>query len=213
MNRSFLFLLLLASCAADGLPQDSAEREKAAQILSTSPDGAFQVRRWQAPPGELGEARKTLAVTLPSGRPVYEWNSMLGATAILWSPDSRHVAINDMPGDNGDELLLLALDPSAAGAVSVRERDGKAVASEITKRHGNFLSKVEKAILRASEWREGRLWCTVNGSFTPKREPSVHVPFHYLWVYGVHGTDAPVMEQEWTRTEPGEKAFRDDGKP
>lgn len=200
------FLLLLAAFTVPVWPQ---EVTNPGQVLSTSPDGGFQVRRFQADPGERGEARKTLSVTTAAGKTLYAWDSALGATTVLWSPDSRYVAVNDMPGEKGDQMFLLAIDPSSRTAIPLRDRNGSVLKAEVEKRHGSFLSRIEKAVLRASDWKEGRLWCTVTGTFAPKRQPAVHVPFHHLWVYKVDGTNPPVLEQEWTLTDPKERPTRD----
>lgn len=201
-----LLALLLLLGAGLGRCQTGAE---AGQVLSTSPDGAFQIRRFQADPGERGEARKTLSLITARGKTLYAWDSPLGATTVLWSPDSRHVAVNDMPGEKGDQLFLLAIDSSSQTAIPLRERNGSALTAEVEKRHGSFLSRIEKAVLRASEWKDGHLWCTVTGTFVPKRQPTVHVPFHHLWVYKLNGTNAPLLEQEWTLTDPKERPTRD----
>ena len=205
--RVLLFLLAAASPLMRAQEPQNAARPD--QILSSSPDGSFQIRRRQADPGEHGEALKTLSLTTSAGKTLYEWNSSLGATTVLWSPDKRYVAVNDMPGEKGDQMFLFAIDPSSGMVTPLRERNGSRLSAEVEKRHGSFLSKIEKSVLRASEWKEGRLWCTVTGTFIPKRQPSVHVPFHHLWVYKVDGTNAPVLEQEWTLTDPKERARRD----
>jgi hypothetical protein len=180
-----------------------------ATLLSKSPDGRFLLRRERAESGDRGEARKTLAICSPEGKVLYEWFSPLGATTPLWSSDSRLLAVNDMPGEAGDQLRIFYLDPSRKTANPLRDPDGAKLKSEVEKRHGNFLSTVDKATLRASEWKEGHLWCTVTGTFSPKRQPTVHVPFHHLWVYRIDGTNAPVLEQEWTLTDPKERSYRD----
>ena len=177
--------------------------------LSKSPDGKFLLCRHQAEASDRGEARKTLSIRSPAGKVLYEWLSPLGATTPLWSPDSRFLAVNDMPGEAGDQLRIFRLDPSGTTALPLRDPDGRKLRADVEKRHGNFLSTVEKVALRASEWKEGRLWCTVTGTFSPKRQPSVHVPFHHLWVYRLNGTNAPVLEQEWTLTDPKERSYRD----
>lgn len=196
---ALLFLLILLS------PAHSEETT----VLSTSPDGKFLLRRERAESGDRGEARKTLTICSKEGKVLYEWFSPLGATTPLWSGDSRFLAVNDMPGEAGDQLRIFYLDPAETSAVSLRDPDGAKLKSEVEKRHGNFLSNVDKAALRASEWREGRLWCTVTGTFSPKRQPTVHVPFHHLWVYRIDETNAPVLEQEWTLTDPKERSYRD----
>jgi len=196
---ALLFLLILLS------PAHSEETT----VLSTSPDGKFLLRRERAESGDRGEARKTLTICSKEGKVLYEWFSPLGATTPLWSGDSRFLAVNDMPGEAGDQLRIFYLDPAGTSAVSLRDPDGAKLKSEVEKRHGNFLSNVDKAALRASEWKEGRLWCTVTGTFSPKRQPTVHVPFHHLWVYRIDGTNAPVLEQEWTLTDPKERSYRD----
>jgi hypothetical protein len=180
-----------------------------ATLLSKSPDGRFLLRRERAESGDRGEARKTLAICSPEGKVLYEWFSPLGATTPLWSSDSRFLAVNDMPGEAGDQLRIFYLDPSRKTATPLRDPDGAKLKSEVEKRHGNFLSTVDKATLRATEWKEGHLWCTVTGTFSPKRQPTVHVPFHHLWVYRIDGTNAPVLEQEWTLTDPKERSYRD----
>ena len=180
-----------------------------ATLLSKSPDGRFLLRRERAESGDRGEARKTLAICSQEGKVLYEWFSPLGATTPLWSADSRLLAVNDMPGEAGDQLRIFYLDPSGKTAAPLRDPDGAKLKSEVEKRHGNFLSTVDKATLRASEWKEGRLWCTVTGTFSPKRQPTVHVPFHHLWVYRINGTNAPVLEQEWTLTDPKERSYRE----
>jgi hypothetical protein len=58
------------------------------------------------------------------------------------------------------------------------------------------------------EWKEENLWCTVTGSFSPKRDPSLRVPFHHLWVFRITGEDGPVLLQEWTLTDPKEHPER-----
>ncbi|NBZ96089.1 MAG: hypothetical protein EBR40_06650 [Proteobacteria bacterium] len=199
--RLLQFLSLLA-LAFTGNTQETT-------LLSKSPDGRFLLRRERAESGDRGEARKTLAICSREGKVLYEWFSPLGATTPLWSGDSHFLAVNDMPGEAGDQLRIFCLDPSGKTAVPLRDPDGAQLKSEVEKRHGNFLSTVDKASLRASEWKEGRLWCTVTGTFSPKRQPTVHVPFHHLWVYRIDGTNAPVLEQEWTLTDPKERSYRD----
>ncbi len=178
-------------------------------LLSRSPDGKFLLRRERAESGERGEARKTLSICSPGGKVLYEWISPLGATTALWSGDSRFLALNDMPGDAGDQLRVFHLDPSGRSVTPLRDPDGAKLRAEVERRHGSFLSRVDKAALRASEWKDGRLWCAVTGTFSPKRQPTVHVPFHHLWVYRIDGTNTPVLEQEWTLTDPKERSYRD----
>jgi hypothetical protein len=186
-----------------------AAHAEEATILSKSLGGRFLLRRERAESGDRGEARKTLAICSPVGKVLYEWFSPLGATTPLWSGDSHFLAVNDMPGEAGDQLRIFYLDPSGTSAVPLRDPDGTKLKSEVEKRHGNFLSTVDKATQRASEWKDGHLWCTVTGTFSPKRQPTVHVPFHHLWVYRLDGTNAPVLEQEWTLTDPKERSYRD----
>jgi hypothetical protein len=203
MSKVGPFLLLcLLMVASTAFPQEST-------VLSQSPDGKFLLRRQQAEAGDRGEARKTLVICSPDGKVLYEWLSPLGATTALWSGDSRFLALNDMPGEAGDQLRVFYLDPSGSKVLPLRDPDGRKLKAEVDKRHGSFLSSVDKVALRASEWKEGRLWCTVTGTFSPKRQPTVHVPFHHLWVYRIDGTNAPVLEQEWTLTDPKERSYRD----
>ena len=177
-------------------------------LLSTSPDGTVILRRTQADSGERGEARKSLELCTAEGKVLFSWISALGATSTFWSPDSRYVAINDMPGDGGDTLRLFSIDAQKPEIKVMREPDGKKLRREIESRHGSFLSTVEKAGIRAMEWKEGNLWCTVTGSFSPKRDPSLRVPFHHLWVFRITGEDGPVLLREWTLTDPKEHPER-----
>jgi hypothetical protein len=179
------------------------------QTLSTSPDGKFMVCREQAEYGERGEARKRMEICSDSGKELYAWISGLGATTLLWSPDSRYLAVNDMPGEDGDLVRLFHLDPDAGSVTPLREPDGKKLLEEEESRHGSFFSTVERVHLRALEWREGRLWCLFTGSVHLKREPMIHASFHYLWVFAVHGVEAPKRLEEWKRTEPEEVPARD----
>jgi len=91
----------------------------------------------------------------------------------------------------------------------VRDPDGKKLRQEVETRHGSFLSKVDAVTLRASEWKEGKLWCLLTGTFSPKRQSSVHIPFHHLWVLKLDGNNAPILQEEWTLTDPQEKAYRE----
>jgi len=185
-----------------------AEMSPEGQVLSVSPDGKFGLRRLPAAPGERGEARKELEITL-QGRVIYRWTSAIGAASLLWSPDSKYLAVNEAPGDQGDQLRLFALDPVKSGVVPLREPNGGKLRSEVESRHGNFLSWVDRVSLRAMDWREGRLWCKVSGIFTPKRQSGVHIPFHHLWVFQVNGASDPLLIEEWTLTDPKEQAYRD----
>jgi hypothetical protein len=184
----------------------------AANILSTSPDGKFQLRRLEAISGELGEARKEVEITTPSGRVLYKWISPIGATSALWSPDSKYLAVNEAPGDQGDQLRLFALDSSKPLVTSLREPNGRKLRAEVESRHGSFLSVIERVSLRAMDWREGQLWCKLTGNFTPKRQPTVHVPFHHLWVLRMEGDSDPSLTEEWTLTDPKERSYRDQGR-
>lgn len=179
------------------------------QTLSTSPDGKFLVRRSQADPGEHGETRKNLEICSASGTVLYSWGSGLGYSTVFWSPDSRYLALNDMPGEQGDLVRIFALDAAKQTVSSIREPNGKKVLKEEDARHGSFLSTIDKVNLRAVEWRDGNLWCELTGSAHPKREPMVHVPFHHLWVLGMKGEELPIFLEEWTRTSPGEYPVRD----
>jgi len=184
-------------------------QSQSSQVISTSPDGRFSIRREQASSGELGEARKSLVICARDGKPLYEWVSGIGATTVLWSPDGRFVAVNDMPGEKGDLLRLFTVNATAPSVIPIRDPDGKKLRQEVETRHGSFLSKVDAVTLRASEWKDGKLWCLVTGTFSPKRQSSVHVPFHHLWVLKTDGKNSPVVEQEWTLTDPKERAYRD----
>ncbi len=185
-----------------------AEMSPEGQPLSVSPDGMFELRRLPAAPGERGEARKELEITL-QGRVIYQWTSAIGAASILWSPDSKYLAVNEAPGDQGDQLRLFALDSVKPEVTPLREPNGSKLRSEVESRHGNFLSRVDRVSLRAMDWREGRLWCKLSGIFTPKRQSGVHVPFHHLWVLQVNGASDPLLIEEWTLTDPKEQASRD----
>ena len=202
VHRPFLLLLFLV------LPIGGM-RAQTATVISSSSDGNFQLRRQQSEASDLGEARKVLSLCDKGGKVLYQWTSGLGTTSALWSPDGRFVAINDMPGEKGDFLRIFALDPTTIVVTPVRDPDGKKLRQEVETRHGSFLSKVDAVMLRASEWKEGKLWCLLTGTFSPKRQSSVHIPFHHLWVMKLDGNNAPVLQEEWTLTDPKEKAYRD----
>jgi len=176
--------------------------------LSQSPDGFFQLRRLPADPGERGEARKILEIIDPGGKTLFQWISPLGVSSAIWSQDSRFLAVNDGPGRGGDQVWIFSLDRNAKRVMPLREPDGKKLKEEMACRHGSFLHFVEAVSFRGLEWRDNRLWCSVNGTHSPKRNRSVHIPFHYLWVLEMSGSSTPLVE-EWTRTDPKEKPFRD----
>lgn len=181
-------------------------------VLSHSPEAHFQLRRLPADPGEHGEARKTLEITDREGKTLFQWISPLGASSAIWSQDSRFLAVNDGPGRGGDQVWIFSLDPGAGRVIQLREPDGKRLIQELENRHGSFLHLVGGVAFRALEWRENRLWCSLNGNFLPKRNKSVHIPFHYLWVMGIEdGVGVRFLEQ-WTRTDPKEKPVLDTGK-
>jgi len=202
MRRPLLILLFLV------LPITGMQAQNSA-VISSSPDGNFQLRRQQGESSDLGESRKVLSLCDKGGKVLYQWTSGLGTTSALWSPDGRLVAINDMPGEKGDLLRIFALDSSTGSVTPVRDPDGKKLRQEVETRHGSFLSKVDAVTLRASEWRDGKLWCLLSGTFSPKRQSSVHIPFHHLWVLKLDGGNALVLQEEWTLTDPKEKAYRD----
>jgi hypothetical protein len=189
------------------LPMSFAETN--AVTLSQSPDGMFQLRRMQADSGERGEARKVLEISDREGKTLFRWISSIGTSSALWSPDSKFLAVNDSPGSGGDQLWIFSLDLKAKRAVPIREPDGKKLRAEIESRHGSFLNLIEGVTLRAQEWKENRLWCSVNGTYSPKRNKTVHVPFHYLWILGVGGGGSTSIVEEWERTDPKERPVRD----
>ena len=199
-----LLMLFMESRGVAQTPQSSSP-----QTIATSPDGKFSVRREQAESGEHGEARKSLEICSASGKVLYSWMGGLGATTALWSPDGHYLAINDMPGESGDLVRIFHLDPEKPAVIPLREPDGKKLLKEVEERHGTFFSTIEGVHFRAEEWREGRLWCLLAGQSHPKRQPAVHVPFHYLWVLGVQGAETPVLVEEWTRTDPKERSYRE----
>ena len=77
----------------------------------------------------------------------------LGVTKLLWSPVSSYLAVNDRPGEQGDILRLLALDPIKLSVTSMREPDEKKLLYEEEVRHGSFLSTVDTIGFHAMEWR------------------------------------------------------------
>lgn len=178
-------------------------------VLSQSPDGYYQFRRLPADPGERGEARKTLEITDRGGKTLFQWISPLGASSAFWSQDGRLLAVNDGNGRGGDQVWIFSLDPVSRRVIPIREPDSRKVHAEVESRHGGFFSTLEQVSLRCLEWKGDRLWCQVTGTFAPKRQRGIHVPFHYLWVFRVRGTEAPVLEEEWTRSDPKELPIRD----
>ena len=205
LAASLMFLILPYHASLRG----ADSQDGAVSLLSTSPDGMFLLRRRQADSNDHGESQKSLEIVTSSGKVLYSWVSPLGATTALWSPDGKYLALNDMPGDKGDQLRLFALNAGSASLVPIRDPDGKKLRAEVEARHGSFLSLVDKVSLRALDWRGGRLWCQLDGTFRPKRQPSVYVPFHHLWVFLPNGTNQPLFQQEWTLTDPKERPVRE----
>jgi len=208
-NPARLLLLSIGLIAHHGVHAATEPLDVPRSIISRSPDGIFQLCRMQANPGERGEARKILEITGRNGKILYQWSSPLGATTALWSRDFGHLAVNDAPGDRGDQLRVFALDGANQRVTPLREPDGAKLRSEVESRHGGFFSALERVTLRSLEWKEDRLWCQVTGTFSPKRQRGIHVPFHYLWIFKVRGEEAPVLQEEWTRTDPKERPVRD----
>jgi len=202
MHRTFLILLFLVT-PITGL------RSQTVSVIAVSPDKHFRLLRQQGESSNRGEARKVLSLCNKEGKLFYQWTSGLGTTTVFWSPDGRFVAINDMPGEKGDLLRIFALDPATPSVTPLRDPDGKKLRQEVETRHGSFLSKVDAVTLRASEWKEGRLWCLLTGTFSPKRQAAVHIPFHNLWVFKMDGKNMPILQEEWTLTDPWEKSYRD----
>lgn len=193
---------------AVALAGPSAPGVEAEHVVSVSPDGGFLLVRSRAEPGERGGAMKSVEIRNSAGRTLYRWISPIGAAVPYWSPDSAFLAVNDSPGERGDQLRVFQLDKSG-GVIPVREPNVLLLREEAGKRHGNFLSRLGDVSLTAVEWREGRLWCLLHGIVSPKRQPSLHVPFHDLVVYSF-GSGTAVLQEVWSRTEPGERAVRDD---
>jgi hypothetical protein len=208
-REALIATALVCSYPIDLTSLHAAEAEVGATILSTSPDGKFVLQRKKADSNDHGEAKKSLEIVTSSGQVLYAWTSPLGATTALWSPDSQYLALNDMPGDKGDQLRLFALNAGSLSLTPIREPDGKILLAEVEARHGSFLSLVDKVSLRAVDWRGGRLWCQLEGTFRPKRQPTLKVPFHHLWVFQLNGPNPPLFQQEWTLTDPKEKPIRE----
>lgn len=208
-REALIAAALVCSCSIDLTSLHAAEVEEGATILSTSPDGKFFLQRKRADSNDHGEAKKCLEIVTSSGKVLYSWISSLGATTALWSPDSQYLALNDMPGDKGDQLRIFAMNAGSRSLTPIREPDGKKLLAEVEARHGSFLSLVDKVSLRAFDWRGERLWCQLEGTFRPKRQPTLKVPFHHLWVFQLNGPNPPLLQQEWTLTDPKEKPIRD----
>ena len=197
---------LASGCLADS----SGDTVEPGQALSASPDGRFFLVRSCSEPGEHGEARKSVEIRKKGGLTLYRWTSPIGSVVPLWSPDGTMLAVNDSPGDRGDQLRVFRLEGSKI--VPLREPDGDALRREVMKRHGNFLSMLREVSLPGWEWREGRLWCRVRGEQSPKRQPSLRVAFHDLWVYSFRSGNA-VLEEVWNRSEPSERVVRSADSP
>ena len=208
-REALIAAALVCSCPTDLTSLHAAEAEMGATILSTSPDGKFLLQRKRADSNDHGEAKKCLEIVTSLGKVLYSWISPLGATTALWSPDSQYLALNDMPGDKGDQLRIFAMNAGSLSLTPIREPDGKKLLAEVEARHGSFLSLVDKVSLRALDWRGGRLWCQLEGTFRPKRQSTLKVPFHHLWVFQLNEANPPLMQQEWTLTDPKEKPIRD----
>lgn len=206
LTRTILAFGLASVCIA-GSYDVSVE---SGRMVSTSPDGKFLLFRSCSEPGEHGEARKSLEIRNPDGLALYRWTSPIGSAVALWSPDGAYLAVNDSPGDRGDQLRVFRLEGSKV--VPVREPDGIILRRDVLRRHGNFLSMLREVSLTGLEWREGRLWCRVRGEQSPKRQPDLRVTFHDLWVYSF-GSGNAVLEEVWNRSEPSERAVRSSDSP
>lgn len=204
--RGLLLIALILAHTATG------RSEEGMAVLSRSPEANYQLRRLPAEPGERGEVRKTLEITDRDGKTLFQWISPLGASSAIWSQDSRFLAVNDGPGRGGDQVWIFSLDSHGKRVIPLRQPDGRKLVEEVTSRHGSFLHLVGSLTFRALEWRGNHLWCSLNGNFLARRNRSVHVPFHYLWVLAMEDGDGVRFVEEWTRTDPKEKPFRDPGK-
>lgn len=211
-RQGFFYVVVLLSSAlptAHSLPVDNLQRTS--QTLSKSPDGTLMLRRSQSEPGEKGNALKSLEIVSAEGRVLYQWTSAIGPSGCIWSPDSLFLAVNDSPGDEGDELRVFGITGDRGRELKViplREANGKKFRHEVEQRHAGFLSSLKSATIRAWTWHDGRLWCRVTGYSSPKRYPSIKVPFHDLWVMTFHSGCEPAIEEEWSRSLPAEKPIR-----
>jgi len=209
IQRVFLILATVVITPLFLINGSSAAQIAVPVVLSTSPDGKFYLRRLQEDSTDRGVAQKRLEICANTGAVLYAWTSALGATTALWRPDSRLLALNDMPGNEGDLLWIFALDPEKCSAIPIREPNGKTLLSDAESRHGTFLSRIDHVHLRAKEWKDEKLWCQLDGFSTLKLQPAVHVPFHDLWVFETQGTNPPEIDEEWTRKTPKDLPYRD----
>lgn len=178
---------------------------KQPKVISIAPDEGYQLRRLPAESGDRGQAQKAMEITSKTGKILYRWVSPIGAVTALWSPDSTFLAVNEAPGDRGDQLRVFRIGNDQV--IPAREPSAVQLRSAVEEKHGSFLSRLEEASIRGIEWRDGKLWCDVHGSMSPKRQPTVRVPFHDLWVFSFK-TGELVIEEVWSRTEPRERAYR-----
>lgn len=178
-----------------------------AKVISVAPDGAHVLRRLPEETGERGQAQKAMEIATQSGKVLYRWVSPIGAVTVLWSPDGSYLAVNEAPGEGGDQLRVFKVGNTEV--IPVREPSSLQLRRAVEERHGSFLSQLDEVVIRGIEWRDGRLWCDVHGSQFPKRQPSVRVPFHDLWVLSFR-RDEPLVEEVWSRTEPHERAYRNE---
>lgn len=202
------FFCAIALMTILGIPVLFSE-SPASSVISSSPDGKFIVRRLQAATSDRGEVKKRLEICTASGKVLYAWESSLGSTTVLWRSDSLYLAVNDMPGEGGDLLRIFFIDSGKSEVTPTRQPVGHKLLNETEERRGGFFTAIEAVHLRASEWRGLRLWCGLNGTVHPKRQPSIHAPFHTFLVYAMNGTNAPILQEEWTLTSPKEKPYRD----
>lgn len=150
---------------------------------------------------------KSVSFVGPEGKVRYQWISPLGPTTVIWNDDSRLVAVSDSMDRTGDRLWILR--NTGEGIVPLRKPDGVLLKREIEVRHGSFFSSLDQVMLRPFMWRDGRLWCEASGTFIPRSNQQVRVPFRYLWVFRVTELEAS-LEEEWTKSFPGAGAFRVD---
>jgi hypothetical protein len=192
-----------------GSSMNASEPNSQGRVISNSPDGLFSLKKNEAVPGERGEAMQRSELCNAEGKVLYAWISPIGSSTALWSPDHRYLAVNEMPGREGDQLRVMSLGEGKQ-VICLREPDGRLLKTEVEKLHGGFLRGIGRVSLHAWQWEGGRLWCRLGGEFSLIRQPQIRIPFHFLWVLRMErgGAAGAVLDQEWELTLPKERPSR-----
>jgi hypothetical protein len=119
MNNKLLLISLL-SVTSITWAQDCVPGERARRQPVTSPDGRYRISNvFCSDPAHVGELVLVL-LNIKSGerRNLYTYNR---DATVVWSPNSRSIAINDFAGSDYTNNLLISLDRNVP-SIDLKER-------------------------------------------------------------------------------------------